>query len=514
MIAPEAVEKPSLTVTGWPSKTLPELSDALATGEVTSVELTQAYLDRIALVDPHLNAVLAINPGAMAAAEASDARRAAGETLGPLDGIPILLKDNIETADTGLATTAGALALAGNVTGRDSPLVTGLREAGAVILGKTNLSQWANFRSRDSISGWSALGGQVRNPHVLDRSPCGSSSGSGAAAAAGLAAGTVGTETNGSIICPSNVNGIVGIKPTVGLVSQQHIIPISHSQDTAGPMTRTVRGGAMLLTAMATQDDTDFAAGLSPDALSGARIGVLRYAEGSNDDIKSAFQEALDTLTAQGAQLVEITEFSPQTEGFGAKSFQVLLSEFKADLNTYLAGSPADLPVRTLAELIAFNIENADIEMALFDQSLFDQSEATDGLDDDTYRQALADIQRSTRERGIDALMRENNVIALVAPSGPVASHIDPVNGDVWPDWAGAGNLPAIAGYPNITVPMGDVHGVPVGVSFMASAYQDAVVIGLAYAYEQASQKRLDPQFLASDEERPEIKAAMSPLER
>lgn len=509
--AADTRETRSLLVSGWPEKTLPELSDALTAGEVTSVELTEAYLDRIALVDPHLNAVLALNDGALAAAEESDARRAAGEALGPLDGIPILLKDNIETADAGLATTAGALALKDNVTGRDSPLVAGLRSSGAIILGKTNLSQWANFRSEDSISGWSALGGQVRNPHILDRSPCGSSSGSGAAASASLAAGTVGTETNGSIICPSNVNGIVGIKPTVGRVSQSHIIPISHSQDTAGPMTKTVRGGAMMLTAMATGDETDFAAGLSADALSGQRIGVMRFAEGSNSDIIAAFADALDTLEAQGAILVEIESFSTETDNFWGKARNVLDTEFKADLNAYLQGSPADLPVRSLAALIDYNLDNADVELALFDQSIFDQSNGKPGLDNADYLQDLADIQRSAGVMGIDALLADNDVVALVAPSGPVASHIDPVNGDVWPSWAGAGYLAAIAGYPNVTVPMGDVHGVPVGLSFMASEGEDALVIGLAYAYEQASQKRIDPQFLASDEKRPEIKAAMSP---
>ncbi|MEO0467042.1 MAG: amidase [Pseudomonadota bacterium] len=514
MTTPEVAAEPSLLVDSWPAKTLPELSDALAAGEVTSVELTQAYLDRIALVDPHLNAILALNAGAMTAAEASDARRSAGEALGPLDGLPILLKDNIETADEGLPTTAGALALRENVTDRDSPLVAGLRDSGAIILGKTNLSQWANFRSEDSISGWSALGGQVRNPHVLDRSPCGSSSGSGAAAAASLAAGTVGTETNGSVICPSNVNGVVGIKPTVGLVSQQHIVPISHSQDTAGPMTKTVRGGAMMLSAMATSDDTDFSAGLSADALSGQRIGVLRFAEGSNNDIKAAFAEALATLEAQGAELVDIDSFSPDVEGFWAKSRNVLDTEFKADLNIYLEGSPADLPVRSLDALIAYNLDHADIELPLFDQSIFDQANGTAGLDDPEYLEGLADVQRATGEMGIDVLLADNTVVAIVAPSGPVASHIDPVNGDVWPSWAGAGYLAAIAGYPNVTVPMGDVHGVPIGISFMASANQDATVIELAYAYEQASGKRIDPQFLPSDEERPEIKAAMSPLER
>lgn len=499
-----------LRAEGWAAITLPDLSDALAAGEVTSRELTEAYLARIDLVDPHLQAVLAVNPDALAQADASDARRAAGEALGPLDGLPILLKDNIETADP-IATTAGALALEGNVTGRDAPLMAGLREAGVVMLGKTNLSQWANYRSDRSISGWSALGGQVRNPHVLDRSPCGSSAGSGAAAAASLAAGTVGTETSGSIICPSNVNGIVGFKPTVGLVSQQYIIPISHSQDTAGPMTKTVRGAAMLLTAMADGEGaTDFAAALDDGALAGARIGVLRFSQGSNPDIVARFDEALAVLEAEGAELVDITEFNPQVEDFWMKVLAILDTEFKVGLNAYLADSPADLPVRSLEELIAFNIEHGDIELALFDQSIFDRAQQSTGLEAEVYQAAVADLQKAAGEDGITGLMAEYNVDVLVSPSGPVASLVDPVNGDVWPEWVGAGYMAAIAGYPHITVPMGDVHGVPIGLSFMAGAMQDAEVLSFAYDYEQASGMRIEPQYLATSEERPEIQAAMA----
>lgn len=499
-----------LRAAGWAAMTLPELSDALAAGEVTSRTLTEAYLERIERVDPVLQAVLAINPDALAQAEASDARRAAGEALGPLDGIPVLLKDNIETADP-VATTAGALALVGNITGRDAPLAAGLREAGAVILGKTNLSQWANFRSERSISGWSALGGQVHNPHVLDRSPCGSSSGSGAAAAASLAAGTVGTETNGSIICPSNVNGIVGFKPTVGLVSQQYIIPISHSQDTAGPMTRTVRGAAMLLTAMVRGEDRiDYAQRLDDQALDGMRIGVMRFAEGSNPDIVERFDAALLVLQAQGAELVEITEFTPDTEDFRGKGRRVLDTEFKAGLDAYLAGSPADLPVRSLEELIAFNIANAEIELSLFDQSIFEKALETGGLEDEAYLVGLEEVQRAAGTNGILALMAEHDVDVLVSPSGPVSSQIDPVNGDVWPGWAGAGYLAAVSGFPHITVPMGEVHGIPVGLSFMAGPMRDADILAFAYDYEQASRMRVEPQYLATSTDRPEIRAAMT----
>jgi len=499
------------TATGLPSLTLPELAQGLAAGDFTSAELTGAYIDRIERVDPLLQSVLAINPAALEQARASDERRAGGTVLGPLDGIPILLKDNIETADPGLATTAGALALEDNVTGRDSPLVAGLRAEGAVILGKTNLSQWANFRSESSISGWSALGGQVRNPHMLDRSPCGSSSGSGAAAAASLAAGTVGTETNGSIICPANVNGVVGFKPTVGLVSQDHIIPISSSQDTAGPMTRTVTGAAMMLTAMATGPGaTDYTAALDASSLDGLRIGVLRSAEGSNGDVIAAFDKAIEVLAGQGAILVEINEFDIGVEGFWGLARSVLDHEFKATLNSYLANAPADLPVRSLAELIAYNEAAADIELALFDQSIFEGAAGLPGLDDPGYIEARETVRRATGPDGIDRLMAENDVAVLVSPSGVLASHIDAIHGDVWPAWAGAGWMAAISGYPHASVPMGTVHGLPIGLSFIASAGQDGAVLSYAYAYEQASQARAEPQYLATAEQRPELAAAMA----
>ncbi len=493
---------------------LPELSAALADGTRTSEELTALYILRINRIDrkgPALQAVLAINPEALDQAKASDVRRAAGKALGPLDGIPILLKDNIETRDP-ISTTAGALALKDNITGRDSPLVAGLRAQGAVILGKTNLSQWANFRSNESNSGWSALGGQVRNPHMLDRNPCGSSSGSGAAAAASLAAGTVGTETNGSIICPSNVNGIVGFKPTVGLVSAEHIIPISPSQDTAGPMTKTVRGAAMMLDAMATgAAKTEYAAALSRDSLQGKRIGVLRFADGSNDDIKTLFNQAIAAMDAQGAELVEIEAFSPSVDDFWSKALLVLQFEFKDSLNAYLAATPETVKTRSLAELIAFNLANADIELALYDQDLFDASEALGPLTDEDYITARDDIQSATRENGIDKLLAENNLDMLVSPSGPISPRVDHINGDVWPDWAGAGWMAAIAGYPHITVPMGDVHGIPVGLSIMGAEGDDAAILSYGYAYEQASLKRVEPQYLNSAEDRPEIAAATRP---
>lgn len=502
----------SYAAEGWVAMTLPDLAAALRDGDVTAEEVTRAYLDRIERIDrngPTLQAVLTINPNALEDARALDAKRAAGEALGALHGVPVLLKDNIESADA-MPTTAGALVLAENVTGRDSPLVAGLRAEGAVILGKTNLSQWANFRSNNSMSGWSALGGQVRNPHMLDRNPCGSSSGSAAAAAASLAAGTVGTETNGSIICPSTVNGIVGFKPTVGLVSQRHIVPISPTQDTAGPMTRTVTGAAMMLTAMATGDArTDYAAALDANALDGKRIGVMRFAEGSNADIIALFNAALADMEAAGATLVEIEAFTPDTENFWGKSFDVLKYEFKASLNTYLADAAPGISHRTLADIIAFNEANADAELALFGQDIFTDSEALGGLDTEEYQTALADILSTTREKGIDRLMAEHDVDMLVSPSGPLAPRIDAINGDVWPDWAGAGYLAAIAGYPHLTVPMGTVHGLPVGISFVGGRDEDSNVLSVGYAYEQRTHHRADPLYLPDAEARPEIAAAM-----
>lgn len=501
----------SYAASGLTAQTLPELVVQLNAGEVSSVALTHAYLDRIEAIDrngPRLQSVLALNPDAMSQAEASDARRVAGNTLGPLDGVPILLKDNIETLDP-IATTAGAIALKDNLTGRDSPLVTGLRAQGAVILGKTNLSQWANFRSNDSVSGWSALGGQVRNPHMLDRSPCGSSSGSGAAIAAGLTAGAVGTETNGSIICPANVNGVVGFKPTVGVVSQQYIVPISSTQDTAGPMTKTVRGAALMMDAMATDGSGGYAAALNLDSLQGKRVGVLRFAQGS-DKVASRFNVGLAAMEAAGATLVEIEEFDRDAENYRRDSFGVLQWEFKATLNDYLADSPADIPVRSLEELIAFNLTDPR-EMALFDQSIFDLSNARSSLEDADYLAAKANVQRATGERGIDALMAEYNVDMLVSPSGPLSSRVDPINGDTWPAWAGAGYLAAVAGYPHITVPMGAVHNVPLGFSIMAGAGQDADVLSYGYALEQVTMARVEPGYLRDAYDVDAVRAAMEP---
>ena len=493
------------------AKTLPELAEDLKSGRVSSEELTELYLARIEAIDragPRLQAVLALNPDALAQARAADARRGAGETLGPLHGVPILLKDNIESRDN-LATTAGALALKDNITVRDAPLTAELRKAGAIILGKTNLSQWANFRSGNSNSGWSALGGQTRNPHSLDRNPCGSSSGSGSAIAASLAAGAVGTETNGSIICPSNVNGIVGFKPTVGLVSQEGIIPISATQDTAGPMTKSVRGAAMMLGAM-DNVDVDYNAQLDAQSLTGTRIGVARFAQGSNALIIEKFDAAINVLKAQGAEIIEIEEFDRGVKNYGRKSRAVLEYEFKDGLNKYLASTPKTVKPRSLEELIAFNKNNADVELALFDQSIFENSQARGPLTEPDYISARDEIVLATGKNGLDRLMADNNVEMIISPSGPLAPRFDPVNGDVWPAWAGAGALAAVAGYPHLSVPMGTVRNIPIGLSFIGSADEDAKVLSFGYAYEQASGLRAEPKYLKTVEDDPNIFEALS----
>ncbi|MEQ1932101.1 MAG: amidase [Parvularculaceae bacterium] len=506
--APAAKTK-SLAAQGLMARPLPEIAAALAAGETTSEALVTAYLDRIETVDragPTLQAVLTVNPNALVDARAADAKRAAGGALGTLHGVPVLLKDNIETLDP-MPTTAGSLALKENVTGRDSPLVAGLRAEGAIILGKTNLSEWANFRSEDSVSGWSGLGGQVRNPHMLDRSPCGSSSGSGAAMAASLAAATVGTETNGSISCPSHVNGVVGFKPTVGLVSQQYIVPISSSQDTAGPMTKTVAGAALMLAAM-DSSDVDYVGALDTKALAGKRVAVLRFAQGSNADIKSLFERAILDLKKAGAEIVEIEKFAPGDK-FWDQARMVLDYEFKATLNAYLAEAAPAVTARSLGALIAFNKEHGDVELAIFDQSIFDKAAPLGDLTTAEYIAARDAVQRAAGAEGVDRLLKESGADVLISPTGPVSSRVDPVNGDVWPVWAGAGYLAAIAGYPHLTVPMGTVDGIPVGLSFIGPEGADAGLLAMGYAYEEVSQRRVEPLYLADAEARPEIGAAM-----
>ncbi|WP_137753578.1 amidase [Sphingopyxis sp. L1A2A] len=477
---------------------------------VGSDVIAATYLDRIRTLDdngPKLNAVIATFPDATSQAHALDLERQAGRVRGPLHGIPVLIKDNIEARGP-VATTAGSLALKNNVTNRDAPLVARLREAGAVILGKTNLSEWANIRSNNSTSGWSAIGGLTKNPHALDRNTCGSSAGSGAATAASLAPITIGTETDGSITCPAGVNGIVGFKPTVGLVSRTHIVPISHSQDTAGPMTLTVRDAALVMTVIAGSDPadpataeadarkTDYAAALSPDALKGKRIGVLRDRIGDRADIDALFDAALKQMTELGATVVEIADSRKGLEELGDAEFEVLMTELKADMATYLAGLPARDGPKTLADLIAFNKANP-AELKWFDQSLFELAESKGGLDSPAYVTARDKAARLAGAEGIDRLMKEHDVNLLVGVTNGPAWTSDLVNGDHYTG-PSASQLPAVAGYPHLTVPMGAVAGLPIGVSFIGGRWADADVLAAGYAYEQASRKRVAPTYRVS----------------
>lgn len=462
---------------------IPRADVATPTGQVAD------YLNRIERLDdagPQLNAVLAINPDALRAAQAQ-----LGSSL-PLAGKAVLVKDNIETADR-MATTAGSLALKDNVTGRDAPLIARLRASGAVVLGKTNLSEWANIRSNSSSSGWSATGGQTKNPHAVDRNSCGSSSGSGAAIAAGLAWGAIGTETDGSITCPASVNGIVGFKPTVGLVSRTHVVPISHSQDTPGPMSANVRDAALLLNAIAGSDPldkateradlhvSDFAAGLDAASLKGVRIGVMRKQVGDHAGVTKVFEQALADLKAAGAELVEVDyDFDP---ALGRDEGLVLRYELKHDLGAYLAGLPGNPPVRSLADVIAFNKAHADAELRWFGQETF---EAADKLDDKTaYEKARANSLRLAGKEGIDALLAKYKVSLLIAPTAGPAWPIDLVTGDHFID-IGAGTLPAVAGYPHLSVPMGAYEGLPLGLSIIGAAWDDKRVLEAGAAYERA----------------------------
>ena len=455
------------------------------------------HLARISALDdagPQLGAVIATNPAAPA-----DARAAAGL---PLNGRTVLVKDNIETREW--PTTAGSLALAGNTTGRDAPLIARLREAGGVVLGKTNLSEWANIRSTRSTSGWSAVGGLTRNPHATDRNACGSSSGSGAAVAAGMAWAAIGTETDGSITCPASVNGVVGFKPTVGLVSRTHIVPISHSQDTAGPMARTVADAALLLNAIAGSDPADaataeadarkadFTAGLESASLAGVRIGVLRKAIGGNPAVAALFERALADLGRAGAELVDL-DFEPDPQ-MGQHEFAVLLFELREGLAAYLASSPAAIPVRTLDDVIAFNQAHAADEMRWFDQNIFEM--AARATDRAAYEQARADSLRLAGPEGIDRLLAEHGVSFLVAPTTGPAWMTDLVLGDHYEGSIGAGSLAAITGYPHLSVPMGAVEGLPVGLSVMGAKWDDARVLTAGAAYERARSAALPvPNF-------------------
>ena len=503
--AAEQAAEPALDVV---ELSLAAARDRMAAGTLTARALTQAYLDRIAIVDdggPQLNAVIEINPSALKDADALDAERKAGKVRGPLHGIPVLLKDNIDVA--GLVNSAGSLAMATHKPRQDAFIVTRLREAGAVILGKTNLSEWANFRSTRSSSGWSSRGGQTKNPYVLDRNPCGSSAGTGSAIAASLAVVGVGTETDGSIICPAAVSGLVGLKPTVGLVSRSGIIPISISQDTAGPMGRTVADVAALMTALAAVDGedpagpaaeghiTEYLTALKPDALKGKRFGVLREAMGYHPAVDVSVERAVATLTAAGAVVVDVAIAG--NGRWSAPENEVLLYEFKDGLNSYLKKSGA--PQASLEALIAWNKANAARAMPFFGQELFEQAQAKGPLTDAAYIKARDAAKRLAGKEGLLAVLEANKLDAVIAPSTGPAWPTDHVLGD---HFTGAGyGVAAVAGTPSLTVPAGEAQGLPLGLTFMGRPYTEADLLGFGFAFEQATKARMAPQFRPTIEE-------------
>ena len=478
-----------------------ELHDQMQRGELTSAELVEWYIDRIEAIDqagPSLNAIIEVNPDARRIAASLDQEWQSSGPRGPLHGIPVVLKANIDTADQ-MYTSAGSLALAEHVPSEDAFLVKRLRNAGAVILAKSNLSEWANFRSTSSSSGWRSDGGQTLNPYDRARSPCGSSSGSGVAVAANLTVVAVGTETNGSVVCPAGINGIVGIKPTLGLVSRSGIIPIAHSQDTAGPMARSVRDAAILLTAMtgvdADDDATadaeihhDYSANLTADGLNGKRIGVIRSYYGAGDDsrVEEIYTTSIEALKAQGAEIID--DIHIDTGDMHADEYEVLLYEFKADLNAYLEASGA--PVKSMADVIAYNDAHADTVMPVFGQEIFLMAQEKGPLSDESYIKALRD-SKQVAQSGIDGAMEEHNLDALIAPTNGPAWMIDHVNGDSF--GLGSSSLAAISGYPSVTVPAGFVSGLPIGLSFIGDAWNEKQLIEIAYAFEQATGVRRAP---------------------
>lgn len=473
-----------------------ELQEGMSSGRFTSRSLTEAYLQRIDALDkkgPAINAVIELNPDALAIAEAMDRERKEKGARGPLHGIPVLIKDNIDTADR-MHTTAGSLALAESIAPRDSDVAKKLRDAGAVIIGKTNLSEWANFRSIHSTSGWSGRGGQTKNPYALDRNPCGSSSGTGAGIAANFAAAGVGTETDGSVVCPSSANGLVGIKPTLGLIGGAGIIPIAHSQDTAGPMCRTVTDAAILLGALSVKP-ADYTKSLDKNGLHGARIGVARKFFGFNDATDKLMQEAIDTIKQLGATIVDPADMAT-TGKYDDSEQEVLLYEFKTDLNKYLAGLRPAVTTRTLADLIRFNQENRSREMPWFGQELFERAQKKGPLTEEKYRKALARNRRMSRRDGIDAVLKKHKLNAIIAPTGGPVWPTDLINGDHYT--GGYSTASAVAGYPHITVPAGQAFGLPVGLSFFAGAKSEAALIKFAYAFEQATKARRKPGFMES----------------
>ena len=487
--------------------TVASLRRAVETGEVTSRDLVANYIARIKTGDTLTNSMIEINPDALEIAASLDRERKAGKLWGPLHGIPVVLKDNIDTADR-MKTTAGSLALLNApVPKRDAFVADQLRRAGAVILGKTNLSEWANFRSTASTSGWSGRGGQTRNPYILDRNPCGSSSGTGAAIAANFAAIGIGTETDGSIVCPASICGIVGLKPTVGLISRSGIIPIAASQDTAGPMTRTVADAAIMLSVLtavdasdaatlqnATKARTDYETFLKPDGLKGALIGVARDFWGKRDAVDKVTDAALDAMKKAGATLVDVK--FPNLDKFGDAEYEVLQYEFKDGLERYLTARGS--AYKNLDELIKFNNDNAAREMPYFKQEIFESSAKKGPLTSKEYRDALALSRRLTREEGIDKVMDQHKLDAIVAPSNAPTWMIDWVNGDCGSNYVSSSSLAAVSGYPSITVPAGFIRELPIGVSFFGRPYTEHILIRIAYAFEQSTKARRKPKFLAT----------------
>jgi amidase len=490
--------------------TIAAMQDAMRSGRLTARALTEQYLARIDAMDkrgPAVNAIIELNPDALSIADALDRERKSGHVRGPMHGIPIVIKDNIDTADR-MHTTAGSLALADSIASRDAHIVKRLREAGAVILGKTNLSEWANFRSTHSTSGWSGRGGLTRNPYALNRNACGSSTGTGAAVAANFAAVGVGTETDGSVVCPSSSNGLVGLKPTIGLVSRTGIIPISHSQDTAGPMARTVTDAAILLGAMTGIDSldevtaksrnhvaADYTQFLDANGLRGARIGVARGSFGFSDAVDKLMTESIEAIRNLGATIVDPANLETQGK-FDDSEFEVLLYEFKADLNEYLANLAPNVKPRTLADLIKFNEEHREQEMPFFAQEIFEQAQKKGPLSDAAYKKALAKNHRLAGAEGIDATLAKHKLDAVIAPTGGPAWTTDLINGDHYT--GGYSSASAVAGYPHITVPAGFVQGLPIGLSFFAGAWSEGILLKFAYAFEQATKARRAPRFLPS----------------
>lgn len=491
--------------------TIEEISSGYDQHQFSIEEVVQLYLDRIEAIDangPQLRSIIQVNPEAIAIAKKLDQELAEGKRRGPLHGIPIVLKDNIDTHDQ-MNTTAGSRALKESKPLQDSPLAQQLRAAGAVVLGKANLSEWANFRGQNSSSGWSGINGQTKNPYVLTRNPCGSSSGSAVAVSANLTLLAIGTETNGSIVCPSNANGIVGIKPTVGLISRAGIIPISFTQDTAGPMARTLTDATIALGALTATDENDaktlapnrkalndYTPFLKEDGVAGKRIALFTAPLGQNAEVDSLVRKSVRTLKAAGATVIEIDAIAPRETG--RNSFQVMLHEYKDGLNHYFASLGENAPIKNLDELIAFNAADS-IELKYYNQAYLKMANAKEDLASEAYQTALANLQRMSQQEGIDRVMDEHQLDAIIAPTGSPAWSTDWLNGDNF--HLGSSSPAAWAGYPNITIPMGDIHGLPVGLSFFGRAWSEPILIEIAYGFEQKTNARITPTFRINDEE-------------